>query len=180
MSIDEPSETFGSAQDVSIQSLVVAGDEAFQMQISMANVANDINSSSQAVGHLSSKKTELIRGLQKATNKFLHRHCKGGHPTTDLLRERIHAALESALLGMEVDDIMSKQHSKGAENLKTNDIQDLRTDNKFISPVAQQIWNSMKCRSFSPGTVPSMELEPLLICGQEGTLARMPGGYPTK
>ncbi|KAG2094187.1 uncharacterized protein F5147DRAFT_779039 [Suillus discolor] len=105
MSIDEPKSpggTLGSAQDISIQSPDVAGDEAFQAQISMANV--DI-SGSQAVGHLSLKKEKLVRGLQKAMNKYLHRHCEEGHPTTDLLRERIYAALKGALLGIEVEPL---------------------------------------------------------------------------
>jgi hypothetical protein len=92
----------------------------FQAQILMANIASDA-SSSQDVGHLSLKKRELVCGLKKAINKYLRRHCEGGHPTTDLLRERIYAALDGALLGMEVDDIMSKHYSKGAENPRTND-----------------------------------------------------------
>ncbi|KAG1785672.1 uncharacterized protein HD556DRAFT_1314040 [Suillus plorans] len=188
MSIDKPKSpgrTLGSAQDISSQSPDVAGDEAprltvfkaFQAQISMANV--DI-SGSQAVGHLSLKKEKLVRGLQKAINKYLHRHCEEGHPTTDLLRQRIYAALEGALLGIEVDDIMSKHHSQGAENLKTNDRQDCCTDDNVISPVAQHIWNTMKCGLFALETVPSVKLEPLLICERVSTLAGMPGGYPTE
>lgn len=79
--------------------------KTFPVQISMANIASDA-SSSQDVGHLSSKKRELVCGLKKVINKYVCRHCEGGHPTTDLLRERIYAALEGALLGMEVDDII--------------------------------------------------------------------------
>ncbi|KAG1817035.1 hypothetical protein DFJ58DRAFT_739636 [Suillus subalutaceus] len=183
MSIDEPKSPggpLGSAQDVLIQSPDVAGDEKFQAQILMANIASDA-SSSQDVGHLSLKKRELVCGLKKAINKYLRRHCEGGHPTTDLLRERIYAALDGALLGMEVDDIMSKHYSKGAENPKnprTNDNRNLQTNDNFIIPVGQYIWNSMKRGSFSLGTIPSAK--PRLLIGGRGSLAGMPGGYPTE
>ncbi|KAG1892940.1 uncharacterized protein F5891DRAFT_986318 [Suillus fuscotomentosus] len=135
MSIDTPESPSGplrSVQDVSIQSPDVAGDETggltvfktFQAQILMANIASD-TSSSQDVGHLSLKKRELVCSLKKVINKYLRRHCEGGHPTTDLLCEHIYAALEGALLGMEVDDIMSKHYSKGAEKPRTNDNRDV-------------------------------------------------------
>ncbi|KAG1775988.1 hypothetical protein EV702DRAFT_1198900 [Suillus placidus] len=181
MSIDEPKSPggpLGSAQDVLIQRPDVAGDEKFQVQILMANIASDA-SSSQDVGHLSLKKRELVCGLKKVINKYLRRHCEGGHPTTDLLRERIYAALDGALLGMEVDDIMSKHYSKGAENPRTNDNRNLQTNDNFILPVGQYIWNSMKRGSFSLGTIPSAKPR-LLIGGRVGSLAGMPGGYPTE
>ncbi|KAG2355556.1 hypothetical protein BDR07DRAFT_1493058 [Suillus spraguei] len=104
MLIDEPelaSGTLGNAQDASIQSPDVAGNQAFQAPISMANVANNI-SSSHTVEHLSSKKRELARSLQKAINK-------------------IYAALESILLGMEVEDILLRHYSKGTKKPKTDD-----------------------------------------------------------
>lgn len=94
--------------------------KAFQVPVSKANIGNDINDG-QAVGHLSSEKRELVRGLQKSINKYLRRRCERGHPTTDLLRERIYEALESVLSGMEVDDIMLRHYSKCAENPRTND-----------------------------------------------------------
>ncbi|KAG1832891.1 hypothetical protein DFJ58DRAFT_847917 [Suillus subalutaceus] len=122
-----------------------------------------------------------VAGDEKAINKYLRRHCEGGHPTTDLLRERIYAALDGALLGMEVDDIMSKHYSKGAENPKnprTNDNRNLQTNDNFIIPVGQYIWNSMKRGSFSLGTIPSAK--PRLLIGGRGSLAGMPGGYPTE
>ncbi|KAG1740426.1 uncharacterized protein EDB91DRAFT_1248308 [Suillus paluster] len=131
MLIDEPKspETLGSAQDVSIPSPNVGGDEEFQAPISMANVANNIGGR-QIAGHLSSKKKKLACSLQKAINKYLHYHCKGGHPTTDLLRERIYAALKGALLDTEVDNIMPN----GEEKPKTNDNgQDVWAVNSFHS-----------------------------------------------
>ncbi|KAG2151507.1 hypothetical protein DEU56DRAFT_752400 [Suillus clintonianus] len=129
MLIDEPKSPgiLGSAQDVSITSPNVGGDEEFQAPISMANIANNI-SSSQVAGPLSSKKKKLARGLQKAINRCLRRHCKGGHPTTDLLRERIHAALEGALLGMEVDDIISNGEDKPKTNDKRGTVQRARPE----------------------------------------------------
>ncbi|KAG1844866.1 hypothetical protein C8R48DRAFT_780087 [Suillus tomentosus] len=124
MSIDEPKSpggTLGSAQDVSIPSAVVAGNE------------------------------------------------------------RIYAALEGALLGMEVDNIILKHRSKGVQNTKINENgQDkLRTNDNFIPPVAQHIWNSMKRGLFPLETAPSVRSEPLLICKRVGSLAGMPGGYLT-
>ncbi|KAG0709128.1 hypothetical protein DFH29DRAFT_870158 [Suillus ampliporus] len=152
MSIDKPKSpgTLGSAQDVSITSPNVGGDEEFQAPISMANIANNI-SGSQVAGPLSSKKKKLAHGLQKAINRCLCRHCKGEHPTTDLLCERIHAALEGALLGMEVDDIMPNGEDKPKTNNKQQD---------------------------KRGTVQRARPEPLLICERGHTLAGMPGGYP--
>ncbi|KAG2059140.1 hypothetical protein BDR06DRAFT_968131 [Suillus hirtellus] len=127
MSIDKPKSPgrpLGSVQDVSIQSSDVMSDETFQAQILMANIASDA-SSSQDVGHLSLKKRELVCGLKKVINKYLCHHYEGEHPTIDLLCEHIYAALEGALLGMEVDDIMSKHYSKGAEKPRTNDNRDV-------------------------------------------------------
>ncbi|KAG1756939.1 hypothetical protein EDD22DRAFT_957268 [Suillus occidentalis] len=208
ISIDQPKSpggTLGSAQDVSVQSPDVAGNEvsreksrrqaheltmfkAYQVPIPRANIANAI-SDSQAVGHLSLKK-KLVRSLQKSINKYLSRHCKREHRTTDLLCERICAALEGVLTGMEVNDIMLKHYSRGADNHRTND-NILRTGDNFIPPVAQHIWNSMKRGVFLLETTPSARL----ICRQGafmdldaavwrsdapalGSLAGMPGGYP--
>lgn len=50
---------------------------------------------------MSLKKGKLIRGVQKTIIKYVERHCKVGHPTTDLVCERINTVLEGVLLGME-------------------------------------------------------------------------------
>ncbi|KAG1854335.1 hypothetical protein C8R48DRAFT_675574 [Suillus tomentosus] len=98
--------------------------EVFQAPI-MTNAANAIGDR-QAVGHMSPKKSKLIRSLEKVISRCIERHCKADHPTTDLLRERISAALEGALLGIEIDDITS-HGSKGGEKRKTHDSkQDVR------------------------------------------------------
>ncbi|KAG2124285.1 hypothetical protein BD769DRAFT_1388831 [Suillus cothurnatus] len=82
-----------------------------------SNTANDINDC-QAVGHVSQKKIKLMRSLEKVISKCIEHHCKAGHPTTDLLCKRISAALEGALEGIEIDNIMS-DGSKGGEKRKS-------------------------------------------------------------
>jgi hypothetical protein len=85
----------------------------------MASVANHIGNSA-AVGYLSPKKVKLMRSLQKVVGKQINHHCKRGHPTTDLLRERINAALVDALMGIDVDDIVTRKPKTN------NDGQDVR------------------------------------------------------
>lgn len=84
-----------------------------------ANLGID-TSSNQAGGHVSLKKGKLIRGVQKTIIKYVERHCKVGHPTTDLVCERINTVLEGVLLGMEMDDIIvPRRDSKGGKNHET-------------------------------------------------------------
>jgi hypothetical protein len=87
-----------------------------------SNAAND----RQAVGHVSPKKSKLMRSLEKVISKCIERHCKAGHPTTDLLRERISAALEGALEGIEIDNIMSHGSKGGEKRKKYDGKQDVR------------------------------------------------------
>lgn len=86
---------------------------------SVASVADHIGNSA-AVVHLSPKKVKLMRSLQKVVGKQINHHCKQEHPTTDLLRERINAALVDALLGINVDDIVTRKPKTN------NDGQDVR------------------------------------------------------
>ncbi|KAG1764298.1 hypothetical protein EDD22DRAFT_845917 [Suillus occidentalis] len=184
MSIDEPTlpgRTPGSAQDVSIPSVESAGDDCSKTnnvalvlrRNSMASVANHIGNSA-AVGYLSPKKVKLMRSLQKVVGKQINHHCKRGHPTTDLLRERINAALVDALMGIDVDDIVTR---KPKTNNDGQDIQyKLRTTNEdIIIPVGRYIVDQMKRTLFSLGTVLSAKSEPLEVSYSPG----IPGGYPT-
>jgi hypothetical protein len=75
---------------------------------------------SDHMGRLSPNGRKLVRNLEKVVNKCIDRNCEGDHPTTDLLRERIYAALEGAVLNIEVDEIMHRHVSK-AENSKNDD-----------------------------------------------------------
>jgi hypothetical protein len=90
-----------------------------------SNAANDINDR-QAVGHVSRKKIKLMRSLEKVISKCIERHCRAGHPTTDLLRKRISAALEGALEGIEIDNIMSDGSKGGEKRKKYDGQQDVR------------------------------------------------------
>jgi hypothetical protein len=63
-------------------------------------------------------KRKLIRNLEKVVNKCIDCNCKG-NPTTDILCERIYAAIEGAILGVEVDEIMHR-HVPKAENIRTS------------------------------------------------------------
>ncbi|KAG2094528.1 hypothetical protein BD769DRAFT_1395088 [Suillus cothurnatus] len=161
---DRRLKTLGGAQDVPILSVELAGDECSKINnvalvlepnsmASVANVANHI-SNSAAVGHLSPKKVKLMRSLQNVVNKQINHHCIRGHPTTDHLCERINAALVDALLGIDVDDIVTRKP-------KTNDDR-----------------QDMKCTLFSLRTVLSAKSGPLEVTYSPGSLG-MPGGYPT-
>jgi hypothetical protein len=68
---------------------------------------------------MSPNKRKLVRNLEKVVNKCIDRNCEG-NPTTDILRERIYAAIEGAILGVEVDEIM-RRHVPKAENIRTSD-----------------------------------------------------------
>jgi hypothetical protein len=70
---------------------------------------------SPKMGCLSPNQRKLIRSLVKVVNRRINRTCEGDHPTTDLLCERIYAALEGAVLSVEVDEIV---RSTKAENSK--------------------------------------------------------------
>ncbi|KAG2108737.1 uncharacterized protein F5147DRAFT_652725 [Suillus discolor] len=52
------------------------------------------------------KKINLIRGLHKGMNKYIERHCKRMHPVTERLWERMYIVLQTAMLGIDVDDIV--------------------------------------------------------------------------
>ncbi|KAG2059225.1 hypothetical protein BDR06DRAFT_968186 [Suillus hirtellus] len=120
MMIDEPKslgKTLGSAQVINVP--ITSPDIATNVPI-LANLVKDI-SSKQAVGDVSPKERKLIHGLQKTIIKYIEHHCKVGHPTTDLLHEHINAALEGALLGMDMDNIIiPRARSKGDENHKAH------------------------------------------------------------
>ncbi|KAG1866924.1 hypothetical protein F4604DRAFT_1927918 [Suillus subluteus] len=130
MMVDEPNslgETSGSAQvvDITITSLDATNIIHFKLGLTVfpapisANLVINIGSN-QAGGHVSPKKGKLIRGVQKTIIKYVERHCKAGHPTTDLLCEHINTVLEGVLLGMEMNNIIMPRHdSKGGENHKT-------------------------------------------------------------
>ncbi|KAG1720036.1 hypothetical protein EDD22DRAFT_854731, partial [Suillus occidentalis] len=109
MSIDEPTlpgRTPGSVQDISILSVESVGDNCSKTnnvalvlrQNSVASVAKHIGNSA-AVGYLSPKKVKLMRRLQKV---------------------RINAALVDALMGIDMDDIVTRKPKMN------NDGQDVR------------------------------------------------------
>ncbi|KAG2740033.1 hypothetical protein P692DRAFT_20881760 [Suillus brevipes Sb2] len=110
-------------------------------------------------GRMSPNKRKLVRNLEKVVNKCIDRNCEG-NPTTDILRERIYAAIEGAILGVEVDEIM-RRHVPKAENIRTSDkTHKLSTNNdNLISPAAQYIFNGMR-RLFSLGKILSAQSEP--------------------
>lgn len=84
-------------------------------------IASDVSHISHHMGRLSPDKRKLVRSLEKVVNKCIDRKCEGNHPTTDLLRERIYAALEGAVLGIEVDKIMHRHVSKAENSAKDDD-----------------------------------------------------------
>ncbi|KAG0695096.1 hypothetical protein DFH29DRAFT_880244 [Suillus ampliporus] len=173
MLIDEPyalDGTMGSQQDVPIQNIDLANDEFSKMRSTLLVVnftAPGANHVSPYMGRLSPNQRKLVRSLEKVVNRCIDCNCEGDHPTTDLLRESIYAALEGAVLGIEVDDVM---HSMKAENSKTNDNGHIRQSfgvpvisnneihqklptNNVIPPAARYIFDGMKHGLFSLGTV---------------------------
>ncbi|KAG2135316.1 hypothetical protein DEU56DRAFT_756696 [Suillus clintonianus] len=174
MLIDEPHAldgTMGSQQDVPIQNIHLADDEFSKMRSTLlaANfTATGANHVSPCMGRLSPNQRKLVRSLEKVVNRCIDRNCEEDHPTTDLLRERIYAALEGAVLGIE-DDVM-RRHVAKAENSKTNDDGHVRRSfgvpvisnneihqklptNNVIPPAARYIFDGMKRGLFSLGTV---------------------------
>lgn len=90
-----------------------------------SNTANVINDH-QAVEHVSLKKSKLMRSLEKVISKGIKCRYKVDYLTTDLLCKHISVALEGALEGIEIDNIMS-HGSKGGEKCKMyNGKQDVR------------------------------------------------------
>ncbi|KAG1726336.1 hypothetical protein EDD22DRAFT_853563 [Suillus occidentalis] len=166
MVIDEPNSPDGTS--VPDKRLDIVASNA----LITSNAANDINDR-QAVGHVSPKKSKLMRSLEKVISKCIERHCKAGHPTTDLLRERISAALEGALEGIEIDNIMS-HGSKGGEKRKKYDGKQDKTDDDPCN-ITRTI-----CGLLSLGTVLREKSETLGLRYKPGSLAGMPGGYPTE
>ncbi|KIK34163.1 hypothetical protein CY34DRAFT_17917 [Suillus luteus UH-Slu-Lm8-n1] len=127
MKVDEPDslgESSGSAQVVDVPVPITSLDATnFGLTVFPAPISANLGidtSSNQAGGHVSLKKGKLIRGVQKTIIKYVERHCKVGHPTTDLVCERINTVLEGVLLGMEMDDIIvPRRDSKGGKNHET-------------------------------------------------------------
>ncbi|KAG2107072.1 uncharacterized protein F5147DRAFT_774668 [Suillus discolor] len=181
--------TAGSQQDVSMLNVDLADDKVRSTFLVANLMAPD---ASHHMERLSPNRRKLVRNLEKVVNKCIDHNCKGDHPTTDLLRERIYVALEGAVLNIEVDEI-TRRHVSKAENSKNNDRHKLPTNNdNFIPPAAQCIFNGMKRGLFSLGTVLGAQSEPrrlspfkavpepLKVKRKSGALpARMPGGYPT-
>lgn len=85
---------------------------------SKVGVAHDDIAGNQAIECLSPRQRKLVRRLQNAVNKCIERHCKMGHPTTDMLRKRVDTALQAALAGVMVEEIWLSSDLKGASPLK--------------------------------------------------------------
>jgi hypothetical protein len=62
----------------------------------------------------------LVCGLQRRTDKYLQRHLDTQDPRTKQVRERMHIALQTALLGINVDEIMKRKQRSTAQT-QTND-----------------------------------------------------------
>ncbi|KAG1823061.1 hypothetical protein EV424DRAFT_1346535 [Suillus variegatus] len=197
MLIDEPHPLDGTPRSPQNISIDRADDVLSKIRSTFlaANfMAPDANHVSHHTGRLSPNKRKLVRSLEKVVNKCIDRNCEEDHPTTDLLRERIYAALEGAVLGIEVDDVMPRHLSK-AENSKTNRHKLPTNNDNFIPPAARYIFNGMKRGLLSLGIVLGAQSEsrglfsfravpePLKVIRKSGALsgsaAGMPGGYPT-
>ncbi|KAG2341492.1 hypothetical protein BDR05DRAFT_949585 [Suillus weaverae] len=166
MVIDKPNSPDGTSDSAH---LIDVPDARLEIVANKApittNAANDINDR-QAVGHVPPKKSKLIHSLEKVISKCIECHCKAGHPTTDLLRKRISAALEGALEGIDIDNIMSHGSKGGEKHKKYDSKQDV----------------SITCTIhglFSLGTVLREKSESLELRYRPGSLVGMPGGYPT-
>ncbi|KAG2107660.1 uncharacterized protein F5147DRAFT_653188 [Suillus discolor] len=118
----------GSQQDVSMLNVDLADDKlGWRIDLTASKVRSTFlvanlmaPDASHHMGRLSPNRRKLVRNLEKVVNKCIDRNCEGDHPTTDLLCERIYAALEGAVLNIEVDEIMCRHVSK-AENSKNDD-----------------------------------------------------------
>ncbi|KAG2151553.1 uncharacterized protein EDB93DRAFT_1103006 [Suillus bovinus] len=59
----------------------------------------------------SPKKRKLVRGLHACVNKYIDHHCEIRHAGTEQLRKHMYIALQSALLDVDVDEIMLSEAS---------------------------------------------------------------------
>ncbi|KAG1844687.1 hypothetical protein F4604DRAFT_1937376 [Suillus subluteus] len=80
----------------------------------------------------------LVRGLQKAVDKYLQRHLDGNNPRTNQVRERMHIALQAALLGIDVDEIMvhKQSHEQTQTNKGGNNTWEDQTTDDYLIPSA--------------------------------------------
>ncbi|KAG2757203.1 hypothetical protein P692DRAFT_20867785 [Suillus brevipes Sb2] len=87
------------------------------------------------------KKRILIRGLHKGMNKYIERHCKRTHPVTERLRERMYIALQTAMLGVDVDDIVLPEARHNGE--PTTEVEN--QNDYLISPaIARHIFDQVE------------------------------------
>jgi hypothetical protein len=87
--------------------------------ISMVGVTDDA-ARNPATEYQSLRKRKFTRYLRSAVQSCIEHHCKMEHPTTDYLRTRIDAALQVALEGVDVEEILLSRGLKAANPAKKN------------------------------------------------------------
>ncbi|KAG1770577.1 hypothetical protein EV702DRAFT_1049304 [Suillus placidus] len=181
MSIDSPSDHSGVGPSKFMQDMKI-DVVASKVDTSKAGVAHGDVAGNQTIEHLSPRERKLVCRLKNATNKCIERHCEMGHPTTDMLRKRIDTALQAALVGIMVEDIMLSCDLKGASSAKTGDNVKQQNristiDDYLIPPTVAHVFSSMKRGLAYLGTALSTKSEASGM-HRAGTPPHMPGEYP--
>ncbi|KAG2094393.1 uncharacterized protein F5147DRAFT_778997 [Suillus discolor] len=78
--------------------------------LAIVSTTNDCGEA-QWYQYQSPKKRKLVRRLHTRVNKYIDRHCEIKHVSTEQLRERMYIALQTALLDVDVDEIMLPEAS---------------------------------------------------------------------
>ncbi|KAG2342972.1 hypothetical protein BDR05DRAFT_948397 [Suillus weaverae] len=149
---------------------------------SKAGVAHGDVAGNQTIEHLSPRERKLVHHLKNTANKCIERHCEMGHPTTDMLRKRIDTALQAALVGIMVEDIMLSCDLKGASSAKTgNNVKQQNCistiDDYPIPPTVTHVFSSVKRGLAYLGMALSTKSEASGM-HRAGTPPHMPGEYP--
>ncbi|KAG2367153.1 hypothetical protein BDR07DRAFT_1373128, partial [Suillus spraguei] len=89
-------------------------DEEHKMLLAVVPVGDFVGGESE--GHQFPKRRRLVRGLHKTVEKYMQRHLDTKDPRTDQVRERVHIALQAALVCVDVNDVVLPMQSLDGGN----------------------------------------------------------------
>ncbi|KAG2740867.1 hypothetical protein P692DRAFT_20822457 [Suillus brevipes Sb2] len=125
----------------------------------------------------SPKKRKLVRGLHTRVNKYIDRHCEIKHASTDQLRERMHIALQAALLDVYVDEIMLPEAS--SDQVQVGKHSGLQQECLTPLMVARQFFNGVGyLLSLGTAVTTKSSVSDIVYKTDKGYPATMPGQFP--
>ncbi|KAG2114204.1 uncharacterized protein F5147DRAFT_650013 [Suillus discolor] len=112
-------------------------DEEHKILLAVIPVGDFVGGESE--GHQFPKRRRLVHGLHKTVEKYMQRHLDTKDPRTDQVRERVHIALQAALVCVDVNDVVLPMQSPDSGNKAAQ-----QTDNYLIPYViANRIVNGV-------------------------------------